>query len=140
MLGTFQHTLDSKGRVSVPSKYREVYGSVYYVTISPYGQFLDMYSEESWQAFCSKINALPYAKQRRMRPLFSKASRCELDAQGRILLNQILRNYAGLTKNVSIVGSNDHAEIWDAESWKAVDEEESKLENMESLVEEFNSL
>lgn len=138
MLGTFQHTLDSKGRLSVPAKYREEYGNVFFITISPYGKFLDMYSEDSWQAFCDKINALPYAKQRKMRPLFSKAAKCELDAQGRVLLNQILREYAGLTKNVSIIGSNDHAEIWDSERWSEVDMEESKLENMELLIEEFN--
>ena len=98
---------------------------------------LSAYSGESWQAFSDKVNAMPYVKQRKMRPLFAYATRCELDSQGRILLPQNLRDFAGLTKNVTVVGSNNHAEFWDSDSWQPVRAEEITPENIAAVMEEL---
>ena len=62
----------------------------------------------------NKIKAMPKVKQIKMRPLFAHAAKCELDSQGRILLPQALRDFAGLTKNVAVVGAGETAEFWDA--------------------------
>src|SRR5699024_5452517 len=99
MTGEYQHTIDSKGRIFVPAKLREQLGSEFYVTISM-DKCLSLYSGESWKQFSERVNAMTYVQQRRMRPLFVYASRLELDAQGRILLPQNLRSFAGLAKNV----------------------------------------
>ena len=112
MTGEYMHTLDAKGRLAVPSRLRDELGGVFYVTLSM-DRCLSAYSAESWQRFSDKVDAMPFVKQRKMRPLFAFAARCETDAQGRILLPQNLRDYAGLTKDVTIVGCNNHAEIWD---------------------------
>lgn len=81
--------------------------------------------------------AMPYVKQRKMRPLFAHAARCELDSQGRVLVPQNLRDYANLTKSVTVVGCNNHAELWDSDAWQAVFEEETTPENIAAVMEEL---
>lgn len=136
MTGEYQHTIDSKGRIFVPAKLREQLGSEFYVTISM-DKCLSLYSGESWKQFSERVNAMTYVQQRRMRPLFVYASRLELDAQGRILLPQNLRSFAGLTKNVTIVGCNNHAELWDSEEWANVSQAEVTPENIAKVMKEL---
>ena len=136
MTGEYQHTLDAKGRIFIPARLKDELGDVFYVTVSM-DKCLSAYSGESWQTFSDKVNAMPYVKQRKMRPLFAYAARCELDSQGRILLPQNLRDFAGLTKNVTVVGCNNHAEFWDSESWTPVHEEELTPENIAAVMEEL---
>ena len=95
------------------------------------------YSAENWQTFSDKIDAMPYVDQRRMRPLFAYAAKCELDAQGRILIPQNLRDYAAFKKDVTVVGCNNHAEFWDSENWKAVYAIETTPENIAAVMEEL---
>ena len=136
MTGVFDHTLDAKGRLSIPVRLREELGDVFYVTLSM-DQCLCAYSAENWQAFSDKIDAMPYVDQRRMRPLFAYAAKCELDAQGRILIPQNLRDYAGLKKDVTVVGCNNHAEFWDSENWQTVYAVETTPENIAAVMEEL---
>ena len=136
MTGAYDHTLDAKGRLSIPVRLREDLGDVFYVTLSM-DKCLSAYSAESWQVFSDKINAMPYFKQRKMRPLFAYAAKCELDAQGRILIPQNLRDYAGLKKDVTVVGCNNHAEFWDSAAWKTVDTIETTPENIAAAMEEL---
>ena len=103
MTGEYQHSLDSKGRLFIPAKLRDELGEVFYITLSM-DRCLCAYSSENWQLFSEKVNAMPYVKQRKMRPLFAHAARCELDSQGRALIPQNLRDYAGLSKAVTVVG------------------------------------
>ena len=72
-----------------------------------------------------------------MRPLFAYAVRCDLDTQGRILLPQNLRDWAGLTKSVTIVGCNNHAELWDSDSWQEIFSAETSPENIAAVLEEL---
>ena len=136
MTGEYQHTIDSKGRIFVPAKLREQLGSEFYVTISM-DKCLSLYSGESWKQFSERVNAMTYVQQRRMRPLFVYASRLELDAHGRILLPQNLRSFAGLAKNVTIVGCNNHAELWDSEEWANVSQAEVTPENIAEVMKEL---
>lgn len=137
MTGEYQHSLDNKGRLFIPAKLREELGEVFYMTISM-DRCLCVYSAESWQSFSDKVSAMPYIKQRRMRPLFAHAARCELDSQGRTIVPQNLRQYANLTKNVTVVGCNNHAELWDSEAWQSVYEQESTPENIAAAMEELD--
>ena len=98
---------------------------------------LSAYSAESWQRFSDKVDEMPFVKQRKMRPLFAFAARCETDAQGRILLPQNLRDYAGLTKDVTIVGCNNHAELWDSARWNEIHNAEMTPENIAAVMEEL---
>ena len=136
MTGEYQHSLDSKGRLFIPAKLRDELGEVFFVSLSM-ERCLCAYSSENWQIFSDKVNAMPYVKQRKMRPLFAHAARCELDSQGRALIPQNLREYAGLTKSVTVVGCNNHAELWDSDSWQAIFQLETTPENIAAVMEEL---
>lgn len=136
MTGEYQHTLDNKGRLFIPAKLRDELGEVFFITISM-DRCLCAYSGENWATLSDKVSAMPYVKQRRMRPLFAHAARCELDSQGRALLPQMLRDYAGLKKNVTVVGCNNHAELWDSELWSEVFAQETTPENIAAVLEEL---
>lgn len=137
MTGVYQHSLDAKGRLFIPAKLREELGDVFYVTLSM-EKCLSAYSAESWDKFMEKIKAMPKVKQIKMRPLFAHAAKCELDNQGRILLPQTLRDFAGLVKNVAVVGSGECAEFWDAEAWAQVDVVETTPENIAEVYMELD--
>jgi len=137
MTGEYSHTIDPKGRLFIPAKLREELGTVFYVTLSM-DECLSAYSSENWGEFMDKVSALPYSKQRKMRSLFAHAAKCELDAQGRILIPQKLRDIVGLTKNVTVIGFNNRAEIWDTDKWVAVDAQETTPENIAAAMEELD--
>ncbi|MDO4815297.1 MAG: division/cell wall cluster transcriptional repressor MraZ [Bacillota bacterium] len=136
MTGEYQHTLDSKGRLFIPAKLREELGEVFYLTLAV-DKCLAAYSAKSWKSFSDKVDSMSYMKQRKMRPLFAYAAKCELDNQGRIIVPSHLREYAGLIKNVTVVGCNNHAELWDEQSWAEVHEAEIKPENIAAIMAEL---
>ena len=137
LTGEYQHTLDSKGRLFIPAKLRDELGDTFYLTVS-YERCLRAYSAESWQSFVDRVRAMPYVDRKKMRPFFACAAKCELDAQGRALLPQQLRDFAGLVKNVAVVGCDDHAELWDSEAWAPVHEGETTPEYIAAMMKELN--
>ena len=136
MTGEYQHSLDSKGRLFIPAKLRDELGEVFFITISM-DRCLCAYSGESWKNLTERVDAMPFVKQRKMRPLFAFAARCEVDGQGRILLPQNLREYAGLEKAVTVVGCNNHAELWDSGKWAEQHAIEMTPENIAAVMEEL---
>ncbi len=137
MTGIFNHSIDSKGRIFIPAKLREELGEVFYIALSE-EECLTIYSLDRWNALLEKTASLPMTKQRKLRPFFAHASKCELDAQGRILIPQNLRDDIGLDKNAAIVGNGLFAEIWDADKWAGVDKEEATPENISNVFEELD--
>ncbi|MCL2568741.1 MAG: division/cell wall cluster transcriptional repressor MraZ [Oscillospiraceae bacterium] len=138
MTGEYAHSIDAKGRLFFPAKLRDELGTVFHVTLSfTEDECLSAYSADVWEQIMAKLNSLPYSKQNLMRPIFANATKCEMDAQGRILLPQKLRHFAGLTKDVAIVGAGNHVEIWDAEKWAAKDATEATLENIAAVMREL---
>ena len=136
MTGEYEHTIDAKGRLAIPARLRDELGSVFYVTLSM-EKCLSAYSAENWQKFSDKVSAMPLVKQKKMRPLFACAARCEVDGQGRILLPQNLRDFAELEKAVTVVGCNNHAEIWDSAKWDEQHALEMTPENIAAVMEEL---
>ena len=136
MTGEYQHSLDNKGRLFIPAKLREELGDIFYITLSM-DRCLCAYSSENWDSFSRRVSDMPYVKQRRMRPLFAHAARCEMDTQGRVLIPQNLREYAGLTKSVTVIGCNNHAELWDSEAWSRIFAMETTPENIAAVMEEL---
>ncbi len=137
MTGEYQHTLDSKGRLFMPARLRDELGDTFYLTVSD-ERCLWAYSAESWQNFVDRVRSMPYVDRKKMRPFFACAAKCELDAQGRALLPLALREFAGLSKNVTVVGCDDHAELWDSDTWKPVHLEETTPEYIASIMKELN--
>jgi MraZ protein len=131
--GTYEHSIDTKGRLFMPAKLREDLGPVCYLTMG-LDQCLAIYPEESWQVFTDKFSSLPMSQSKLMRPLFANAVKIEPDSQGRVVLPLKLRTYAGLNKDVVIIGVHNRAEIWDAAAWFG-QEEEMTPEKMAALME-----
>lgn len=119
LLGEFQHNLDSKGRLIIPSKFREDLGERFIVTRGLDGCLFG-YPMESWSLLESKLRELPLAKKETRaftRFFYSGATECELDKQGRANIPQHLRDYANLDKECFVVGVSTRFEIWSAEKW-----------------------
>ena len=133
MTGTYEHSIDAKGRLFIPAKLREELGVTFYLAMGV-DECLAIYPQETWNRFTEKFASLPMSQSAAMRPLFANASKCELDSQGRIVIPQKLRKYAGLEKDVVIIGVNDRAEIWSAETWNAREEEEMTPEKMKACL------
>ena len=134
MTGTYEHTIDAKGRLFIPAKLREELGDTFYLAVGV-DACLAIYPMETWNRFTEKFASLPMSQSKAMRPLFANAAKCELDAQGRIVIPQKLRKYAGLEKEAVIIGVNDRAEIWSADAWNAQEEEEMTPEKMSACLE-----
>lgn len=118
LLGEFNYNLDAKGRVFVPSKLRETLGDSF-VLAKSMDRCIAVYSLEMWQRYVDKLAAIPEMKARSIRRfVFSTAVDATVDSQGRVVLSQALREYAGLEKEVVIIGAGDHAEIWDSKVWQ----------------------
>ena len=133
MTGTYEHSIDAKGRLFIPAKLREELGVTFYLAMGV-DECLAIYPQETWNRFTEKFASLPMSQSAAMRPLFANASKCELDSQGRIVIPQKLRKYAGLEKDAIIIGVNDRAEIWSAETWNAREEEEMTPEKMKACL------
>ncbi len=119
LLGEYRHNVDTKGRVSVPSKFRGDLGQSFVVT-KGLDNCLFMYSKQEWETFENKLKELPLTNNDArsfMRFFFAGAAECEVDKQGRINIPQVLRDYAGIKKDVVIVGVSTRAEIWDSSNW-----------------------
>ena len=133
MTGTYEHSIDAKGRLFIPAKLREELGVTFYLAMGV-DECLAIYPQETWNRFTEKFASLPMSQSAAMRPLFANASKCELDSQGRIVIPPKLRKYAGLEKDAVIIGVNDRAEIWSAETWNAREEEEMTPEKMKACL------
>ena len=136
LIGEYQHNIDSKGRVIVPSKFREDLGECFYVTKGLDG-CLFVLSPEEWARLQEKIKAMPISKSRGLqRFFFSGAAEVQPDKQGRILLPQTLREYAKLSHDVTVIGASTRAEIWDSARWEEFNStltEDSIAEAMDML-------
>ena len=119
LLGEYSHNLDTKGRVSIPAKFRDDLGSSFIVT-KGLDNCLFIYSKQEWTTFESKLKTLPLTNPNArnfIRFFFSGATECEIDKQGRINIPQNLRDYAGIPKEVYVIGVATRVEIWDKEKW-----------------------
>ncbi len=119
LMGTYHHNIDAKGRMSFPTKLRELLGGEFYVTKSINQKCLTIYSKDEWDKLAEKIAQLPDSKGGLdiKRWLFSGAGELIPDKQGRVLIPADLRDFAGLSKDVVVIGLDDKAEIWDKEKW-----------------------
>ena len=125
--GEFNHTVDAKGRMIIPSKLREQLGMSFVVTRGTDG-CLFAYPNDEWDIFEGKLRQLPMTNEnaRKFKRFFQAgATDCEVDNQGRVLLPSNLRDFAGITKDVVIVGVGERAEIWSKDKWLKYSEEEN---------------
>lgn len=135
--GEFQHGIDDKGRLIMPARFREALGSSCMIA-KGMEKCLFVYTMKEWGQLEEKLNALSvFNKKTRdfKRRFFSGSTESETDKQGRIHISQELRQYAGLMKDVFVIGTGEHIEIWDKEAWEQY--RDSLDSDYESLAEEL---
>ncbi|MBR7071538.1 MAG: division/cell wall cluster transcriptional repressor MraZ [Clostridia bacterium] len=120
LFGGYQHNIDKKGRIFIPSKLREQLGESFIICRAIYKKpCLWVYSLTEWEALVERISQLPNAKSSGMRRfLFEGAFNVEFDAQGRILIPASLREYAELEGDAHIIGMDKNLEIWNTALWE----------------------
>ena len=136
LIGEYEHTLDAKGRISMPAKLRKDMGETFVVTKGLDG-CLFAFSLEEWNNFEMKLKALPLSDKNArnfVRFFLSGATECEIDKQGRFLIPANLRNAASLEKEAIIIGVGTRLEIWDRATWLSKDEEISADEIADNMT------
>lgn len=140
LTGEYEHKLDSKGRMIIPSKLREELGSSFMLT-KGLDNCLYIYPNDEWKLFAEKLNQLPMINKdsRHFKRFFNAgAIKCEVDTQGRILLPPNLREYAKIEKDVVVIGNGEKAEIWNKEQWIEISNEEAM--NMDDIAAKLDEL
>ena len=136
--GEYNHTVDAKGRLIVPAKFREALGETFVVTKGLDG-CLFLYPNEEWAIIETKFRELPLTTKdarKLSRFFFAGAADCEVDKQGRILLPAVLRDFAAIGKEVVLVGVLNRVEIWSKERWLG----ENEYEDMDEAAEHMAAL
>jgi MraZ protein len=134
-MGEFNHTIDTKGRIIIPSKFREDLGDNFVITLGLDG-CLFAYPNNEWQSFVAKLQTLQGTKEARQlqRYFMACAAECEVDKQGRILIPAKLRDNAGLDKEIVFVGVLNKVEIWCKERW----ENNNEYDNVDAIAEHMS--
>ena len=136
-MGEYNHSIDAKGRIIVPAKFREELGDEFVVTLGLDG-CLFLYPNAEWEEFVAQLKQLPGNRQARQlqRYFLAGAVNCEVDKQGRILIPAKLREHAKLEKEVVFVGVLGKIEIWSKEQWDA----NNDFGDVESIAENTSEL
>ncbi|MCD7724383.1 MAG: division/cell wall cluster transcriptional repressor MraZ [Clostridiales bacterium] len=137
-MGEYNHTIDGKGRLIIPSKFREALGDTFVVTKGLDG-CLFVYDTEEWSAFEEKLKSLPITnKEARqfVRFFLAGAAEVEVDKQGRILVPNVLREFAELNKDVVLIGVASRIEIWSKERFEGM----AAYEDMDEIAEHMAEL
>lgn len=140
MIGKYPAKLDDKNRLFVPAKLRSELGEDFYVTLGVNcgRRCLTIYTAPDWQRLTENYNALPISQRSAATSLiFMNAAQCAPDKQFRFSLTQFLLDYAGITRDVMVVGRAGQAEIWDSGEFAAFEQEnltpEKLLESLEAI-------
>ena len=132
-MGEYSQSIDAKGRLIIPSRFRDELGDDFVLTKGLDG-CLSIYPQNEWEAFEQKLRALPLTSKNARtftRFFVASAAPCELDKQGRILVPATLREYAGLEKDVVLTGNINRIEIWSKRKWS----ENSNYDDMDAIAE-----
>ena len=127
LIGEYEHSIDTKGRLIMPAKLKQDLGDTFVVT-KGLDSSLFVFSLTEWSNFEEKLKTLPLTNKNArdfVRFFLSGATECEIDKQGRFLITANLRQYAGLEKDVVIIGVGTRLEIWNKERWQSYSNEEN---------------
>lgn len=134
MTGTYEHSVDSAGRLIVPAKLRDELGSQFYLAVGV-KENLTLYPMPAWKKLQERVSQLTTAQAASMDVFFASAQLCEPDKQWRFQVPSYLKDYAKIDKDVVITGNNDRAQVWSAEIWKEKTRQQLNPENIAKLLE-----
>lgn len=116
-VGSFNHSLDAKNRVFIPSKFRDELGKEFYIT-RKFDSYLSVYTAEDWEAYVQKISELPESDAEEFQDfILGAAQKCIPDASGRIVLDERLMRHAKIEKNIVFVGSGRQIRVFAEDVW-----------------------
>lgn len=133
--GSVEHSLDDKGRLVVPARFRERLGAGFFVTIAEPDPCLALYPASTWSDFCARLEAAPLKDARYrsyVRHLFANTEESNVDAQGRLMIPAALRAFAGIEKDVVSIGSLTRVELWAKDRLDAHTRERGELPDFAS--------
>ena len=136
--GVYNHTIDQKGRMIIPNKFRNLLGDSFIIT-KGIDDCLEIYDMNSWNSFSEKINSLPYSSKnaREFKRVFiGHAIELVPDKMGRVQLTPALRTVAKLKQDVTFLGVGDHIEVWDA----TINKEKNNFEDEEEMSKKMEGL
>lgn len=139
-IGEYQHNLDAKGRLTLPSKFRDDLGEEFFIT-KGMDNCLFVFPQNEWDKIDEKINGLQLSRKESRglaRLFYAGAINVSLDKMGRVLLPQSLRNYAKLGKEAIIIGVSSRVEIWDKEAWESYNDDDNL--NYDILTEKMTDI
>jgi len=134
-MGEYHHTIDEKGRIIIPAKFREMLGDTFIVTRG-IENCLFVYPNDEWQKIVTKLESLPFTRRdarQFVRFFLSGATIAEFDKQGRVNLTSPLIDYAKLQKDCVVIGTGSRLEIWSKEDWDSFFD--SAKDNMSDIAE-----
>lgn len=139
-IGEYQHTIDSKGRIIIPSKFREELGDEFVIT-KGLDNCLFVYPKDEWEILEDKLKKLPLTNKNArafVRFFFSGASESNLDKQGRVLIPANLREHSRIEKDAVIIGVSTRLEIWSREEWEGyIDEDNLSYDSIAETMAEL---
>lgn len=140
LMGEFKHNIDAKGRLIMPSKFRDELGEKFVVTRGMDGCLFG-YPQSEWEVLEEKLKEMPLAKKDArtfVRFFYSAATECEIDKQGRINIPQTLRSHASLEKECVVIGVSNRIEIWSQDKWDEFsDEAEANFDELAETMIDF---
>lgn len=140
LVGSYNHKLDSKGRTVLPARFRGELGSTVVATIG-IDRCIALYPVQRWEELIVKLKDLSSFKKKTRdfrRVLLSMATEQEIDGAGRILLPVVLREYAGAEQDITLIGLEDHMEIWDSKKWE--EQRNGVLSDFSDLAEDLEDI
>ena len=135
-VGSYSHSLDTKKRVFIPSKFREDLGDEFYIT-RKFGQYLSIYTADDWAAYVEKIERLPESDAEEIQDyILGAAQKCVPDSNGRIILEDRLIQHAGIDKNIVFVGAGKQIRVWAEEAWSER-EQQRDYDKMRDIMRQY---
>ncbi len=137
-IGEYSHTIDAKGRMSIPAKFRADLGEIFYLT-KGLDKCIFAFPQNEWEGYKEKVRDFPLSKKNARafeRKFLAGAMECSLDKQGRVNVAQSLRSHAGIVKDVVVIGVGSRIEIWCANAW----EEYNNNLDYEDIAEQMEEL
>ncbi|MBQ3573772.1 MAG: division/cell wall cluster transcriptional repressor MraZ [Clostridia bacterium] len=137
LVGRYEQTIDAKGRVNIPSKFRSALGEAFVAAVGD-EECVCIYPMEEWNAFMDRVKAVPTEERAMvMRYIQENSAECEIDSQGRVVIPAEIRKYAQLTKEIVVIGEHTKVEIWSMDNWSHYKEQKFDMDKITDIMKQI---
>ncbi len=137
LVGRYEQTIDAKGRVNIPSKFRSALGEAFVAAVGD-EECVCIYPMEEWNAFMDRVRAVPTEERAMlMRYIQENSAECDMDSQGRVVIPAEIRKYAQLTKEIVVIGEHTKVEIWSMDKWSHYKEQKFDMDKITDIMKQI---